>query len=566
MEKHEVKKANQAELSYYGRRATLARMAEKELDLLVIGGGITGAGIALDSAARGMTVGLVEKQDFAAGTSSRSTKLIHGGLRYLKQGEIKLVQEVGRERAILYRNAPHIVIPEKMLLPLIKNGSYGKFATSIGLWVYDRLAGVVKDERRVMVSKEETMRLEPLLRKDVLVGGGLYIEYRTDDARLTVEVMKSAAQRGALCVNYAEATELLYDPNGKVIGAVVTDSRSGESYNVYARKIVNATGPWVDGLRERDKSLYGKRLHLTKGVHVVISHDRFPIKQSVYFDVPDGRMLFAIPRGNTTYVGTTDTEYKASIDKPVVTRQDVDYIIGAVNSMFPDLKLEAADIQSSWAGLRPLIHEDGKSPSELSRKDEIFVAPSGFISIAGGKLTGFRKMAERVVDLVARQLQDEQGRRFDGCTTDGIVLSGGDFGSAAAMDGFIADLAKRYGYLHVREEDVKSLVGKYGTNAKRIVEQATSRIAEGGEGEAADVQRLLLSAELRYCAEAEMICTLSDFLIRRSGRLLFEREKLADVYVSLHEELASLFGWTEEERAEQLRQFEEEYQAVVRFE
>lgn len=225
----------QRKLSSFTRQACLEEMASKRLDLLIIGGGVTGAGIALDAASRGLTVGLVEKQDFAAGTSSRSTKLVHGGLRYLKQGDVQLVREVGRERAILYRNAPHIVIPEKMILPIVEKGTYGKLATSVGLYIYDVLAGVERKERRIMLNKQRTMEAEPLLRTDILKGGGLYFEYRTDDARLTVEVMKTARAHGALCTNYTEATEFIYE-NGKVTGVRAKDLLSGSEYELYAKK------------------------------------------------------------------------------------------------------------------------------------------------------------------------------------------------------------------------------------------------------------------------------------------------------------------------------------------
>lgn len=235
------------------RKSYIEEMGNQELDLLVIGGGITGAGIALDAQVRGIQTGLIEMQDFGAGTSSRSTKLVHGGLRYLKQFEIKLVAEVGKERAIVYENAPHVTTPEWMLLPMIEGGTFGKFATSIGLKVYDFLAGVKKSERRYMLNREETMEKEPLLRKDKLKGGGVYVEYKTDDARLTLEVIKEAVARGALVANYAKADELIYE-NGKIVGVKVVDQLSGETTNVYAEKIVNAAGPWVDNLRDKDNS------------------------------------------------------------------------------------------------------------------------------------------------------------------------------------------------------------------------------------------------------------------------------------------------------------------------
>lgn len=550
---------SQPALASFQREACLEEMANTRLDLLVIGGGVTGAGIALDAAARGLSVGLVEKQDFGAGTSSRSTKLIHGGLRYLKQGDVKLVQEVGRERAILFRNAPHIVIPEKMILPIVKKGTYGKLATSIGLYVYDLLAGVEKKERRIMLSKQKTVDQEPLLRRDILKGGGLYYEYRTDDARLTIEVMKTARAHGAICVNYTEATDFIYE-SGKVAGIKVKDLVAGTEHALYAKKIVNAAGPWVDRLREKDKSLFGKRLHLTKGVHLVVPFDRLPLKQSVYFDVAGGRMMFAIPRNKATYIGTTDTNYQGVLERPTVTQEDVDYLLKAVNDMFPSVNLSLQDITSSWAGLRPLIHEDGKSPSELSRKDEIFYAKSGLITIAGGKLTGFRKMAERIVDAVAKQLTQEEGRTFAPCKTDKIVLTGGDFASAAAIPGFVKTQAKRLRPSGISEEQVSVLVGKYGTNTEKIVTACLELLANGKEPEDA-----LLTAELQYGIKEEMVMTLSDFLIRRSGKLFFDRNSLAPVYQKLANELAHTLKWSQAEKERELNVFHEEYQLAKTF-
>lgn len=553
---------DQHALSSSQRQACLDKMANKQLDLLVIGGGVTGAGIALDAAARGLSVGLVEKQDFAAGTSSRSTKLVHGGLRYLKQGDVQLVREVGRERAILYRNAPHIVIPEKMILPIVKNGTYGKLATSIGLYVYDVLAGVERKERRIMLNKQKTVEAEPLLRRDILKGGGLYFEYRTDDARLTVEVMKTASSHGALCVNYTVAIGFIYE-NGKVIGIRAKDLLTGTEYSLHAKKIVNAAGPWVDQLREKDHSLYGKRLHLTKGVHLVVPYNRLPLKQAVYFDVSDGRMLFAIPRNNSTYIGTTDTNYKGVLERPTVTREDMQYVLNAANEMFPSVKLTEQDVSSSWAGLRPLIHEDGKSPSELSRKDEIFYSKSGLITIAGGKLTGFRKMAERIVDVVVKQLTEEEGRAFEACRTDKIVLAGGKFDSAAKIPVFVKAQAERLRQWGITEEQIRVLVGKYGSNSEQIVTMCQELLTQNAQN--VSPIEALLKAELRYAVKEEMVMTMSDFLIRRSGRLFFERDTLEPVYRLVGEELAHELQWSDERKEHEIKAFEEEYHLAKTF-
>lgn len=524
------------------RTAILADMAEKELDLLVIGGGITGAGIALDASLRGVRVGLLEKNDFGSGTSSRSTKLIHGGLRYLKQGDVKLVQEVGRERAILYKNAPHLVIAAPMLLPIYKGGTYGYLASSVGLYVYDWLAGVERKERRKMLSREEALRHEPLLKKDGLKGAGYYYEYRTDDARLTLDIMKTAWQQGAKIVNYAKMTEFIYR-GSQAVGVKVTDRNTGKTYDIYAKKIVNAAGPWVDGVRKLDNSLKGKRLYLTKGVHLVVEKEKLPVTQSAYFDTPDGRMVFVIPRGNITYIGTTDTSYQLDIDQPRTTKEDRDYLLRAVNAMFPEVKLEEKDVVSHWAGLRPLIYEEGKGPSELSRKDEIFISDSGLITIAGGKLTGFRKMAEKVVDLVAGDLSKQSGSQFGACETDQIVVSGGERMGHTDYEACKKELLAKGTAKGVDAATAQEWIDTYGTNTLRIYE----RLSEAAAGQKRTEEELL-DAQLSYAIEEEMTATAADFLRLRTGWTYFQVKKAdakADTVIRL---MGEKLGWSEADR------------------
>ena len=532
---------------------------EKNFDLIVIGGGITGAGIALDASSRGLSTLLLEKNDFAWGTSSRSTKLIHGGLRYLKQFEFGLVHEVGVERAIVHKNAPHVVIPEKMLLPIIENGSLGKTLSSIGLWVYDRLANVDVDERRKMIDKEDVVELEPLLRKDILIGGGLYYEYRTDDARLTIENMKTAHEHGAICLNHMEVTQFTYRENGYINGLRVDDKLTGQGYTIRARRIVNATGPWVDTLRAKDtEGVVGKKLRLTKGVHLVVDRAKLPLNQSIYFDVKeDSRMVFAIPRGNITYIGTTDTVYDKLIDTPTTNREDIDYILEATNYMFPSAKLNASDVQSTWAGLRPLIHQDGKSPSELSRKDEIFYAKSGLISIAGGKLTGYRKMAERVMNFVCKTIRDTS---FSPCQTKNITLSGGHFESADAVEDYIQRCAGECKQIHMDENYVRQLVYRYGTNTDLIINRIYERFQDYS-----NKIHCFLEAEIWYCIEHEMTLSLCDFAIRRTGRLYFDRPNLIDNYRFIADCMAEHLTWDEKRKLKELSEFEKEMKMVLSF-
>ncbi|RMG56170.1 MAG: glycerol-3-phosphate dehydrogenase/oxidase, partial [Bacteroidetes bacterium] len=501
---------------YQPREKRTAALQQQPYDLLVIGGGATGAGIALDAAARGLRTCLVEKQDFAAGTSSRSTKLIHGGLRYLKQFEVALVREVGRERATVHRLAPHLVVAEKMLLPLVQGGTYGRWATSLGLKVYDILAGVKGDDRRRMLSAQRTQQEEPLLRTDILLGGGLYAEYRTDDARLTLEVMKTAARHGADCLNYVEVQDFVYK-DGRVAGAQCLDLLTDTTFQIQARYVVSAAGPWVDTLRQKNGSLSGKRLHLTKGVHIVVPRTRLPLTHSVYFDVPDGRMLFAIPRGRVTYIGTTDTDYQGSKEHPRTLQEDVDYLLHGANDMFPEARLKGEDVVSSWAGLRPLIHEEGKSASELSRKDEIFVSDTGLISIAGGKLTGYRKMAQRVVDRVVKIAQDGS-RRLNPCQTHKIVLEGGDFAGAKGVAAYQEKVATRLSAGKLEPYFAWYLVHTYGRQTDAILDrwEAGGDLSEAG----------LILAELWFGVQHEMVMRAEDFFIRRTGRVFFDIESV----------------------------------------
>lgn len=522
------------------RNQVVDQLKNKTYDVLVIGGGITGAGIALDATMRGMDTALVEMQDFAAGTSSRSTKLVHGGLRYLKQFEVKMVAEVGKEREIVYENGPHVTTPEWMLLPLHKGGTFGKFSTSIGLKVYDFLAGVKRSESRKMLNNAETLEKEPLLKQKDLKGGGYYVEYRTDDARLTMEVMKKAAERGTTALNYSKVVSLIYTV-GKVTGAMIEDLLTGEKYEIHAKKIINATGPWVDELREIDQSKKGKTLKLSKGSHIVIDQSVFPLKQAVYFDTPDGRMVFAIPRDGKAYVGTTDTFYGNNPINPRMTAEDRTYILDAIHYMFPEVKVTENDVESSWAGIRPLIHEEGKNPSEISRKDEIWESASGLITIAGGKLTGYRKMAETVIDLVAKQFLAEDQIRYGACKTKHLPISGGDVGGSSKFDQFVENQVIRGMAVGLSKEEATHLAYLYGSNVPTVFDL----VERYGEDAEKYHLPLPLFAKLIYAVKYEMAATPVDFFNRRTGALLFDVDMVKRWKVEVIRYMAVLFGWSE---------------------
>ncbi|EEK80234.1 glycerol-3-phosphate dehydrogenase/oxidase [Bacillus cereus] len=525
------------------RKDVLNGVNKQELDVIVIGGGITGSGIALDGATRGLSTIVFEMQDFAAGTSSRSTKLVHGGLRYLKQLEVKMVAEVGKERAIVYENGPHVTTPEWMLLPFHTGGTFGSFSTSIGLRVYDFLAGVKRSERRKMFNREETLNKEPLVKQEGLKGGGYYVEYRTDDARLTIEVMKEAIEHGAKAVNYAKVDSFLYK-DGKVCGVRVIDLLDGEVYEVYGKKIVNAAGPWVDTLREKDNSKKGKVLQLSKGVHLVIDQKRFPLGQAIYFDTPDKRMVFAIPRGGKTYVGTTDTFYDKDAAVPHMTTEDRTYIINAINYMFPSVKITEKDVESSWAGVRPLIYEEGKNASEISRKDEIWTSESGLITIAGGKLTGYRKMAEMVVDYVTNLLQKEGHSAYAKSDTKHMPISGGHVSGSHGFPAFVAKKAgegTKYGLTAAQAEEFAKF---YGSNVDVLFDLAKKHKDEAKEYN----MPLDVLIPLVYAMDYEMTAKPVDFFVRRRGAVFFNIHWVYEWKEAVINYMAAKLGWSKEEQ------------------
>ena len=507
------------------RQEIWQNMPRQEWDILVIGGGITGAGIALDAASRGLKVALVDMHDFASGTSSRSTKLIHGGLRYLKNFEWGLVRETGIERAIAYKTAPHLVRPEPMLLPVLNGGSMSRNAISLGVLFYDFLADVPRKQRRIMLDKLECLAKEPLLNKDLVKGAALYHEYRTDDARLTIEVLKTARNHGACVLNYAKAEKPIFE-NGKIVGFSIQDMLSEQKMELKAKVIINAAGPWVDQVRKAAQSLNDKRLVWSKGVHLVFSKKKLNVNQACYVDVlpQKGRMIFIIPRDESTYVGTTDTFFPGP-DNPDVTLEDVHYLLDALNAVLDIPKLEVKDIQSSWCGLRPLIHHAGKPSSELSRKDEIFVSEKGLITIAGGKLTGYRKMAQRTVDKAIELGRLPKSKSH----TAQIVLQGGHINGS--LDAYIYQKAEECSQIPFEYKQVERLVFKYGSEIDKIIEMAYTLYNADRS-----LTAPLLPAEIQYAIEQEFVQCPADFYIRRTGMLYFYRNE-----IPMHQKLYGSF-------------------------
>lgn len=540
-------------LSSNNREPLLAKIQEQEFDLIIIGGGITGAGILLDATTRGLKTLLLEKGDFASGTSSRSTKLIHGGLRYLKQFHLKLVWEVGRERAILYKNAPHLVIPERMLLPLVINGSFTKILSRIGLAIYDVLASVKPGEKKKMLSKADTLKTEPTLNQDILLGGCLYSEYRTDDARLTLEVIKTACAKGGHAVNYFNVEDFVYEDK-KIVGIKGKDLILSSDHEIKSKMTVNATGPWVDQLREKEEPVSGKRLHHTKGVHIVVPHEKLPINQAVYFDDFEGRMVFAIPRGKITYIGTTDTNYSGELSNPRVSEEEVSYLLAATKKIFPNKQLVLSDIISSYAGIRPLIHEEGKLPSEISREDEVFISKAGLVSIAGGKLTGFRIMASKVMDLVIKKLHNQYGIQHRKCQTRHTIINGGKIEDILVFHSKLTTLVEKSG---LEASNTNYLLQNYGNQAEAILNSLDREIP--------DKDKALAIAELQFALSHESVFTLLDFFSRRTGRLFFNPKSIPPLLEAVADEMSEALSWDKNKKEEEIKKVEQAMADSINF-
>lgn len=524
------------------RTAWLEEMSGRKLDLLVIGGGITGAGIAWDASCRGMATGLLAMDDFASGASGGSAKLMHGGLHYLKQGGFRSVREAGLERKLLRRSAPHLVEPIPIFLPIYKKGAFGYWASSIGLYVHDWLAGVKRNERRKMYRRMDTIRFEPLFRTDGLIGSGSFHDYRTDEARLTIEVMKSAYACGAMLANYVQATELVYR-GGRAAGVKAVDRISGEAYVILAKKIINAAGPWADEMLHKDHSLNRKPPFLNKEAFLVVDHGRLPIRQAAYAEVPGGRMIFAVPKGRKTYIGTIDTVYGKDLEQPDLTETDRSDLLDAVNHVFPEARLCLSDIEAGWAGYRPLAGEEGKRISDIPCGDELTVSDSGLIAVAEGKLAGFRKLAEKAVDLAAKQLQDEEGRIYPPCTTDRRTISGGlpENGEFTDYHVLTRSLVKKGRSLGIDVDGTFDLMSRYGSGTDEVFRYYSDTERDKPTG------KRLLYAELQYCIHHEMTVTAADFLLRRTGWMLFDRKKAERFMQETLSVMARVLEWDREE-------------------
>ena len=545
----------EAPFSFETRAAYLDAMAAEPVDLLIIGGGVTGAGIARDAAMRGIRTAIVDKGDFGCGTSSRSSRLVHGGLRYLEHGHLRLVFEASRERRILQKIAPHLVWPRSFLFPIHRGARVPRWKVEAGLWLYDLLALFRNVRRHEMLGKRAMLRAEPGLRSKGLKGGSRYYDAQCDDARLALTNVRDAARHGALVANYAQV-DRLETADGRAGGARVTDLVSGAEHAIRALAVVNATGPWSDELRASE----GEKpaLHCTKGAHIVVSRRRMGNREALIFTSPiDGRVMFVVPWGTITYIGTTETEIDQRPDEVRADADDVIYLLRSVNAFFPEARLTFDDVLATWAGVRPLLRKaESEDPRAVSREHAILESETGLISIVGGKLTTYRKMAAQVVDLVCKRLRELDGRPVPApALTDKRPLPGGEMQD---LD-LLIDSTESEG---LPRAVATHLVHTYGSETAAVARLATSDPAL-----AAPVVpgHATVWAEILYAMRREMAITLGDLLIRRTHLFYVAPDQTLERAPAVAQLAMREMGWDSERRNAELEAYKYEVSRSVAF-
>lgn len=538
----------------FRRDDALRRLADEEFDVLVVGGGITGAGVALDAASRGLRTALVEKGDFASGTSSKSSKMVHGGIRYLQQREYRLVYENLAERQRLLDNAPHLVSPLPFLVPLFgRDGVVSKAVArsySSALWLYDLTGGWRIGERHRRIDRHQALDHLPTLDTEHLVAGFLYFDARADDARLTLALARTAAyEYGAAFANYTPVVRLTGGNGGPARGAVVRPVPGDEAseFTIRARVVVNATGVWADAVRALDEGAHPDAIRPAKGVHVTVPAERLPCDIAAVIPVPnDRRSIFVVswPGTDLVYLGTTDTDYTGPLDDPACTPEDVDYLLEAANAATTS-RLTRADVTGVWAGLRPLLAptvKGGQSErtADLSRRHTVMTSREGVVTVTGGKLTTYRKMAQDTVDAAVRVLGESPRHRR--CVTTSLRLLGATTRTRDPV---------------TQAQPQARLLGRYGTEMSAVEALAVERpalrdpLVEGLP---------YTGAELLYAAREEMAQTLDDVLSRRTRARIQRAHAAMAAAPAAAALLAPEMGWDERAAADQVAHFVESCQ------
>ena len=546
--------------STLNRETSLARFRDEEFDLAVIGGGINGAAAARDAAMRGLNVALVERGDFASATSSRSSKLIHGGFRYLPQGQFRLVYTALRERERLRRvTAPHLVRPIQFLFPVYRGRGFNRFTMSIGLTLYDLFARTPWAEWHSSLNSARVRESEPALSRDGLRGGATYFDAWADDARITFENVLDADLHGAAVANYASVEGFVHGgksveplkgstpPTVSISAARVRDLIGGGTCELLAKKFLNAAGPWVDEIRRMDDPASRPSVRLTKGAHLVFARTILPVREALVLGDEHGRIVFVMPHDRYVLVGTTDTDFSGDPATVTTDRGDIEYLLGVMAESLPGIKLTIADVASSFAGLRALVTagEGTEAPSEVPREEVILEAASGLITVAGGKLTTHREIAQKLVDRVMKEL----GRSAGACPTLATPLPGArplgrekTAGDDASLRGIGRDAAE-------------ILRARYGTRAPVV-----ARLAAERHELAAPLSRgcPAIGAEVVHAIRNEMAHSLQDFLVRRTSltwRYPVEADGAAPAVAKI---MAAELGWDSSRAEQELASFKRE--------
>lgn len=535
------------------RSVSLESLRNETFDVVVVGGGITGAGVVLDAAARGLNAALIERDDFSSGTSSKSSKLVHGGLRYLQQGEIGLVYEALAERQRLLNNAPHLVRPLPFLIPMFgKDGVVpAKIARLVGgaMWGYDLTGGLRIGKRHQRLNRDEAIELMPTLPADRLVSAYLYWDAAADDSRLVVSILRTAAlEYGATIANGVSATGLRKDRSGRIDG--VEADADGEEFTIATRSVVNAAGVWADDLRGFDEGTHPDSIRPAKGIHITVPWHKVRNEVAAVIPVPkDRRSVFVVRHGDLTYVGTTDTDYDGPIDDPQCTREDVDYLLGALNASCTTT-VTHDDIVGTWAGLRPLVKaaSSGRT-ADLSRKHKVIRSDGDLVTITGGKLTTYREMAADTVDeVVEHVLSNRPGAPKVGrSTTKKLPLRG--------AVGYDTLGSARAAYPAVPESVVEHLGGRYGGEARVLMASIQS---DPSLAEPIVTGLPYTRAEVVFAARHEMARSVSDVLSRRTRAQIYARDDSGDAADKVAELIAAELGWDEATAAASAQQYRDE--------
>jgi glycerol-3-phosphate dehydrogenase len=535
--------------SAHARHAALDLLRHARFDLLVIGGGITGAGVARDAAMRGLRTALVERDDFASGTSSRSSRLIHGGLRYLEHGWLHLVFESSRERRTLMRIAPHLVRPLAFTWPVYDEARVPLWKLGAGLMVYDALGlfrNLGGNHRRLVA--DEVLELEPAIRREGLRGGARYFDASTNDVRLTLATVRAAAEAGATVMNHADVRSLRR-AGAHIGGAHVVDRITDKGVDVTARAVVNATGPWSDSIRRMADARAATALRGTKGVHIAVPRERVGNRDALtILSAVDGRVMFVLPAGSFTIVGTTDTDYAGPVDDVRATRADVDYLLRSANEYFPAAQLQSTDVVAAWAGIRPLVADGDADPGSTSREHSITWTAPGLLTVTGGKLTTYRSMAASVVGQIARAL----GVSARSAPTHRVPLPGGDMRS---FEEEVAAASTTIGIARLAEH----LVRMHGTAWRAVWTIVGSNTALS-----APVVPTLpyIVAELHHAVEQEMALTLGDLLIRRLHVAFETRDHGIAAAPAAARAVGPLLDWSESDYTAQLAAYRQEISRI----